>query len=44
MDCPAGIEAAQTLYQILLDTGVILRGHKDDALRRIAGAWRGPMA
>ncbi len=41
MDSSAGIEAAQALYQILLDTGLILRGHKeDDALRRIAGGWK----
>lgn len=36
MDSPAGVEAAQALYQIVLDTGVILKGHQDDALRRIA--------
>lgn len=39
MDSPEGAEAARALYQILLDAGVILRGHKDDALRRIAGQW-----
>lgn len=38
MDSPAGIEAAQTLYQILLDTSLILKSphHEGDPLRRIA--------
>lgn len=39
MDSPEGAEAAQALYQILLDAGTILRGHEDDALRRIAGQF-----
>ncbi len=38
MDSPEGLEAAQTLYQILLDTGLILQGphHQGDPLRRVA--------
>jgi len=38
MDTPAGVEAVQTLYQILLDAGLILQApqHQGDPLRRIA--------
>jgi len=42
MDTPLGSEAAHTLYQILLDTGLILKAplHHGEALRRIAVQFR----